>query len=254
MALVNYVPITDPIQEVITTFKFNDSAWLPHAITWGFEALKAMRCQYLVKSLSKKIVVNNYVYTLPEAFIGMRGVELENGNRLTLDPDVTITHETPDSNVFYITAPDIVTVNPTPETFATYDNNSRRVDLGLAYNIDGNDLILNTKTASVIIHYNAWHVDKNNILLVPDLYSVRQAIYWYIVKNLLIAGYTNPVINYQHADEKLTLSIRDAKRALKAPNFDEAMTAMTTFVRLVPAIVEGFNFGKGLNNLQVVEK
>lgn len=252
MAEVNYVPITDPIQQVITTFKFNDTNWLPDAITWAFEVLKAVRCQNLVKSISKNISVKNFRYDLPQEFIGIRAVETLDGYKVPKDSDITITHETPDNNYFIANPRTLNFYNDTPSTSAVVE--SSNINANLAYNLDGNTFMLNKKSADVTIHYNVWHVNEDGCLLIPDLYNLRQAIYWQLVVNLLTVGYTNPVITYQFADAKLSYFIKEANREIKMPSFDQALVAATTVVRLVPSIIEGFNFGKGLNHMQFVDK
>ena len=74
--------------------------------------------------------------------------------------------------------------------------------------------------------------------MVPDDISYKEAMFWYIYKQLLLGGFDKPnnKIDYNFADQKWKYYCTQARNAANFPDIDKYESYMNQWVRLIPDI------------------
>ena len=123
------------------------------------------------------------------------------------------------------------------------------------YIIDGGYIKTSFITGKICLSYMAFPTDAECYPLVPDDISYKEAMFWYIYKQLLLAypNFKKNGINYQFADEKWKYYCTQARNAANYPDIDRMESFMNQWVRLIPdmnrhdGMFEGLNTRENLN-------
>ena len=105
-------------------------------------------------------------------------------------------------------------------------------------------------TGQVCISYMAFPTDENCWPMVPDDISYREAMFWYIVKQMTLGGaiLPNNRINYEFADMKWQNYCTQARNAANYPDIDRYQNFMDQWVRMTPDVNRDQSFFQGLND------
>ena len=85
----------------------------------------------------------------------------------------------------------------------------------------------------VPIVYQAMPVDSRGYVLVPDAPEVRQALMWYLVRNLTLQGEITRV-SINHAEQEWQWRCGSARATLSVWSLQDASRAYNNFIRLNP--------------------
>ena len=126
---------------------------------------------------------------------------------------------------------------------------------GDTYIIDGGYIKTSFITGKICLSYMAFPTDAECYPLVPDDISYKEAMFWYLYKQLLLAypNFKKNGINYQFADEKWKYYCTQARNAANYPDIDRMESFMNQWVRLIPdmnrhdGMFEGLNTRENLN-------
>ena len=124
-----------------------------------------------------------------------------------------------------------------------------------SYIIDYNYIKTSFASGQVCLSYTAFPVDEDCFPLVPDDISYKEAMFWYIFKQLLLGGYDKPnnKIDYNYADQKWMKYCSQARANANFPDIEKMQSFMDQWVRLVPDVnahslfFEEFNYRENLN-------
>jgi hypothetical protein len=86
--------------------------------------------------------------------------------------------------------------------------------------------------------------------MVPDNIYVKQALEWYIIRQMMMGGYVHPVFNWQVADQKWGHYCVAAGNDMMFPSIDKMESMKNMFVRLVPNMNAHADFFDGMENQQ----
>jgi len=254
--------------------------WIPEAIEelGGFPDNK-----YIIKSTPSKdcngaLWTENHVVDLPCGLVGVVAVEDENGYRVRYGSDQTdITNQStryhyssqnnPESGAratnfqmdvmqTYGGVTDIVT-----DTSVPWDGSDIiQQPLGELINyyiIQANTLQTATEKAFVKIHYVTRPIDENGFYLFPDNGNYKSAIYWYVMKMLVGAGYEDKIfkglqgLNYCEAQFEKYAAL--ALGELRLPSVDKLERLRRSFSeRMVPDNAAYADFFIGREQIQSV--
>ena len=236
--------------------------WIPEAIEelGGFPDNK-----YIIKSTPSKdcngaLWTENHVVDLPCGLVGVVAVEDENGYRVRYGSDQTdITNQSTryhyssqnnpasgaratnfqmDVMQTYGGVTDIVT-----DTSVPWDGSDIiQQPLGELINyyiIQANTLQTATEKAFVKIHYVTRPIDDDGFYLFPDNGDYKSAIYWYVMRQLIGAGYQDKLFKgmqgWQHCDNQFQHYAALALGAIRMPSVDKLERLRRSFSeRMIP--------------------
>ena len=107
-----------------------------------------------------------------------------------------------------------------------------------SYIIDCDYIKTSFPSGKVCISYTAFPIDEDCFPMVPDDISYKEAMFWYIYKQMLLGGYDKPNnrIDYNFADQKWKYYCSQARNAANYPDIERYESYMNQWVRLVPDI------------------
>jgi hypothetical protein len=118
-----------------------------------------------------------------------------------------------------------------------------------SYIIDYDYIKTSFPTGQICLTYMAFPVDEECFPLVPDDISYKEAMFWYIYKQLLLGGWDKPTnkIDYNFADQKWSKYCSQARANATFPDIDKMQSFMNQWVRLVPEVNAHSLFFEELN-------
>ena len=93
-------------------------------------------------------------------------------------------------------------------------------------------------SGKICLSYAAFPLDDDCFPLVPDDISFREAMFWYVYKQILLGApkFKNNGIDYNFADQKWKYYCTQARNAANYPSIDKYESFMNQWVRLIPSI------------------
>ena len=118
-----------------------------------------------------------------------------------------------------------------------------------SYIIDCDYIKTSFPTGHVCLSYTAFPVDEDCFPMVPDDISYKEAMFWYIFKQMLLGGYNKPTnrIDYPFADQQWQKYCSQARNSANYPDIDRAESFMNQWVRLIPDVNAHSVFFEELN-------
>ena len=106
------------------------------------------------------------------------------------------------------------------------------------YIVDCDYIKTSFPTGKICISYMAFPLDDDCYPLVPDDISFREAMFWYVYKQILLGTpkFKNNGIDYNFADNKWKYYCTQARNAANFPDIDKYESFMNQWVRLIPNI------------------
>lgn len=107
-----------------------------------------------------------------------------------------------------------------------------------SYIIDCDYIKTSFPTGKVCLSYTAFPLDEECFPMVPDSISYKEAMFWYVFKQLLLGGWDKPTnkIDYNYADQKWKYYCTQARNESVFPDIDRMQSFMNQWVRLVPEV------------------
>jgi|TARA_Y100000004_G_scaffold193940_1_gene257446 hypothetical protein len=125
-----------------------------------------------------------------------------------------------------------------------------------SYIIDCDYIKTSFSSGKICISYTAFPTDADCFPMVPDDISYKEAMFWYIFKQLLLGGYDKPTnkMDYNFADQKWKYYCTQARNAANYPDIDKYESYMNQWVRLVPDINRHAAFFETLNDREQLDR
>jgi len=240
---MNYLHISSKqvIAKVFRDLKPKDSSWTVDAVEWIGEALDFIGFHGIFDHKALTLTVKDHKTALPCDLyqliqVAHKGCALVYGTDTT---GYTADHRVASTGVtggpIYTTA--------VGETVPTDDHSSPAFTLKFTtergtsndyYLINGGNLVTSFEEGEVTLYYTAYLTDDDGFPLVPDNVYVKQALEWYIIRQMMMGGFVHPVFNWEVADAKWGHYCVAAQNDLSFPNIDKMETMKNMFVRMVP--------------------
>ena len=116
------------------------------------------------------------------------------------------------------------------------------------YFINSGHIKTSFEKGTVCLSYTAFPVDDDCYPMVPDDISFKEALFWYIVKKLILRGMRLPIqMQYDMAENQWKYYCSQARNAANYPDIDRMESFMNQWVRLIPEISRADNGFKHLN-------
>lgn len=123
-----------------------------------------------------------------------------------------------------------------------------------SYMVDCDYIKTSFSDGKVCISYTAFPIDEDCYPMVPDDISYKEAMFWYIYKQMLLGGFDKPnnKIDYNFADAKWKYYCTQARNAANYPDIDKYESYMNQWVRLIPDINRHATFFESLNDRETL--
>lgn len=242
---MNYrlISTKEVIAKVYRDLKPADSSWTIDAVEWIGEALDFIGYHGIFDHRSKELTVVDHKAEIPCDLYQLIQVEYE-GTGLVYGTDTTgytadtrTTSAEPANSQVYTVA--VAESNPTDDhsspAFTLKFTKDRRV-ASEYYLINAGYIVTSFEEGTIKLHYTAYPTDNDGFPQVPDNIYVKQALEWYIIRQMMMGGYVHPVFNWQVADQKWGHYCVAAQNDLSFPSIDKMETMKNMFVRMVPMI------------------
>jgi hypothetical protein len=178
--------------------------------------------------------------------IGSSELEIKTKQGMVKDNRVCLPND-----LFYLT---MVTYNGQllPSSIQTYDYGNQAFDDALEVNglythhISGGWLKTNVPEGDCIFfHYKGFSVDENGYPKIPDVFSFKEAIFWYIIYKMFMRGIELPKkqINFNIVYQQWIKYCSQAEAESKLMDLPKMDTFKNKWVRLIPNIhpLENYN-------------
>jgi hypothetical protein len=198
------------IAKVMRDLKPGNTSWTIDALEWIGEALDFIGFHAGFEKKSKCLKVNSFRAALPCDFYDMHSVE-KDGRPLIL---------TSGSRSF----------EPSKLTIERMRYPER------TYSLNPNYIIAGFEEGELTLNYLAFPVDEDGFPMVPDNIYYKQALEWYIIRQMLMGGFKHEAFNYQFADQKWGHYCVAAQNDAAFPSVDKAQSFMNGWLRLAPNV------------------
>ena len=125
-----------------------------------------------------------------------------------------------------------------------------------SYIVDSDYIKTSFASGKVCLSYMAFPTDEDCYPMVPDDISFKEAMFWYIYKQLLLGGFDKPEnkIGYEYADQKWRFYCTQARNSATFPDIDKYESFMDQWVRLVPDLNRHATFFENLNERETLDR
>lgn len=109
-------------------------------------------------------------------------------------------------------------------------------NFSFGYKVNGRWLTFNFREGTINISYLGIITDDEGYPMIPDRVEFKQAIFWYLLRQLILGGFIHPEFNFDKADYQWKLYCGQAKGAGNMPDLGEAEAASRQMRLLIPNI------------------
>ncbi len=239
------------IGKTIKDFKIEDASWVNDAVDWVGDAIEAIgyHCGLINKIVH--VYVKHHMVSFPCDLVALKFIEYK-GARLPLGTDVTgvIMEREVGKSVLPLTEDSFQSLrtlwakldqineieDPTAEDLLEKEDVLREIsaltigrkisstDMNHCvlpyYNINENFIQTSFTGEEIGIIYRAFQLDEKGFPMIIDTYKYREAVKWFLFRNLFIQGYKHPVITFPYADTKWEEFRFKASNEQKMPSAD----------------------------------
>jgi hypothetical protein len=247
-----FISTQEVIGKVYRDLKPTDSSWTYDAVEWIGEALDFIGYHGIFDHKVEEVTVADFRADLPCDLYSLTQVEY-NGQALVYGTDTAgydtsrTTAATPNTQGTVQTSAVFETQpndNPTAPNFTLRTTSNNRAGSDYYY-VNVGKLVTSFEDGTVKLHYTAYPTDGDGFPMVPDNIYVKQALEWYIIRQMMMGGYMHPVFNWQVADQKWGHYCVAAQNDLAFPSIDKMETMKNMFVRMVPNMNAHADFFQG---------
>jgi hypothetical protein len=227
------------IRKIMRDLKPGGDNWISDAVEWAGEALEAIGSGPNYEPHTELLKVVNYTAHMPSNLMEINALKV---NAQDVTSKVLSSYTIPlyyDGSVF----PRGIHCDNCVNEYANVGEHR--------YVIRGNAIKVSYQTGYVCMSYKRFAVDENNWPLLPDDFSFKQAIYWYVFMKMMEGGMTHQHISYPKAEERWLHYAGQSADMSKMPDIAQMENFMNQWVRLIPNMSQ---FESGFSNLQSSEE
>lgn len=247
--ILNYVSANSVIAKIVRDTGVEQSDILPDILEWLAEAMDHMQIQLELYPTHKDLTLNFHAAKIPKGCarllaVSFCGFRLRYRNRDN-DPRAKVrvingVDSARNPNSVFETDPMAVEVNPVQDKARRwpypYAVNQMPWHEEAWYQVKGGHIWTSFPKGQVTLHYETAPLDDNEIPLVPDNMSFKEAVYYHVRGKMVAAGkYKDPVYTMR---DILGLYDQYASKAIEEityPSPDQMESMIDTWVRLIPS-------------------
>lgn len=227
------------ISKVYRDFDIDNQNFEFSAIEWIGEALSAIGAAPRLESTEQAFDVTSHQVSVPSDLVVLDQVYHVPGADSTAD----------DLTEFEFVA----MVESKSNLHASLGDNidDRNDNYAETYFLNPDYINTSFETGVIVVTYKGLPVDDDGYPKVPDEYYFKEACLWYIVKKLILGGYTNSQIPYNMAEENWNKYAARAKNKANMPDKGGYENFLRNWRRLVN---KNFRYDEGFTEDRVKSK
>lgn len=109
---------------------------------------------------------------------------------------------------------------------------------GNYYLINSGNILTSFEHGEIELVYDAFSVDEDGYPMIPDNIYFKDAAFWYVLKQMILGGYTQTPIKYEYANTSWLIAKTKAENELAFPTPEKAEHFRNMWVRMIPHINE----------------
>jgi len=224
------------IAKVFRDLKPDTGSFVTDSLEWIGEALEFIGVHSGLEKKFEEVEMINHRGDLPCDLHLISGVEYL-GERLNYGSDFRA-HALPDGGITNPYALSIVTTayetDPQdPNTFKEVNASTYGSDY---YTLDAGVIRTSFDAGTIIIYYMGIPMDCDFFPKVPDNATTKEAIVWYILRQMIMGGYKHPIFSFDYCDAKWESYCGKAQNDLMFPSPDKAEQFRKMWVNMIPNI------------------
>ena len=255
------------VAKVFRDLKPTSDAWVVDAVEWIGEGLEFIGYFSGLEKKAMELTIKDHRALLPCELVDIIQVEY-NGSHLVYGTDTTgydlpnakrttnpqpyTPSEVTTSAVFQTVANEHPTGNDTYKQLKTI--NASSYGGGDYYVINPDYIQTSFEKGTIKVHYTAYPICDDGYPKVPDNIYYKQALEWYIIRQMIMGGYTHPFINWQFADVQWKKYCVSAQNDAAYPSIDKFESFKNMWVRMVPNINAHCDFFIGNNTQERLQR
>lgn len=249
------------LKRVYKLFRPGDSDWEHDALEYIGESMQYIGYHKQFESKEVTLKVRNFRAVVPSDLYELRGVEY-NGQKIdrcsainSTDTDKTLNAKpnVNDENVVAKTGDSIIT-NSSGITIHGFGKTRQGLGSGNCYDFDMSDgvdyIFTSFESGEIKLHYKAFATDGCGYPMIPDNIYFIDAAFWYVVKMLMMMGYTHPTITRKEAEGKWQTKCIQAGNDGMFPDIDKMDSFMGGWLRMIPDVQRPDDMFTGNQNIQ----
>jgi hypothetical protein len=264
---MNYKHISSKnvIAKIFRDLRINDEGWVLDAMEWIGEALEYIGHVSISERKALEVTMDSHKAALPVDLVDIIQVEYA-GKPLPYGTDVT-GYDLPNADSTTSMSPNGTNGEVFTAAYTTDVNNVSNNQSGLTkrstrdsvyrgdyYIINNGSIQTSFPKGTIKIHYTAYPTDTDGYPMVPDNIYVKQALEWYVLRQMLMGGYAHPLFSWEVADQKWGQYCISAQNDLAFPSVDKVESFKNMWVRLIPNINAHRDFFMGNQSQEQILK
>lgn len=203
------------IAQFYRKYKPSNSGWVEDAIEWIGDAIEEMRCHQGYSEQNKEVTIADYRAKLPCEVESLLGIA-RNGMRLSRNGGINsdnLINKYPNCSLNRLAVcSDTYILNPNYITTPTI------------------------KDGCIVVYYEGLSVDCDGYPYIIDDAIYREALMWYVLREMLGRGFKHQVFTYKDADIKWTQTFPRAQNRCKMPDIDGMEKFSKSWVGIIKSI------------------
>ena len=225
-----FISAKEILAKVARDLKPSNHDWEEDVLEWIGEAIEYIGSGAAYRLKTRDLYIENYRAILPLDIRELKGVYNKHdkayayGHQEYIDGQVQVANATEEAGETH------TGVKVRTGKFIEYPKDG--------YFINGGYLIMAFEKGEVTIEYEGLLLDEEGFPMIPDTIHFRNAIFFYILRQMIMGGYQHPdnQLNYFNVDEMWKKYCNQASIKSNFPSVDKAMNLGKHFVSLVPTI------------------
>lgn len=243
--IYNKVSVESVISRILRNTKITDMTTANDIYEWILEASDRFNLRKDLPKVYKELEVSCHTALVPCELVCLDAI-LYKGERLRRgSSQITV-----DKNIKNLLSNNADTYFYTETTDIPADQNAQNYSLARGFNLkeataialkdfyytEGNAIKTSFEEGSITIFYRVRNLDKNGLPFIPDIEEVKQYCFWYVAGQLCMTGFkfSDASINYDYCDNKATKCLKEAKKIIRTPSYDQKEEELQMWVGLVP--------------------
>lgn len=216
----NFISAKNIINKVVTDLNLSEEPRWLDMMEWIAEAMEAIGAysQYYSKTLTTTIVDNRV--EIPKDLYRLQQIKTLNNDPFYYSTNLF------DSSIHSNDSGDLC---KNQSKFREHTQNG-----GYTYIINAPWIVFNTDSARISITYLAVPSDEEGFPLIPDNFSFKNALFFYILRQLILGGYKHPEFNFQFAQAMWEKYCGQARASGNMPDLGKLESIKQQSLRFIP--------------------